>query len=404
MTDALVGRQPIYRRNMDVYAYELLFRGRHEDEAGVTDGDKATSEVLYNTFVEIGVDEIVGRHRAFVNLTPSFLLGEYPLPTTEGQLVLEVLEDTPVTEEIVNAVTNLRARGYTIALDDFVYQPHLEPLVRQADIIKIDLMQLGEGELEEHVERLSGNGTRLLAEKVETHEEFHRCRELGFDLFQGFFFCRPEVVRGNHLPTNRVAIAELLSALQDPEVELATLERLISRDVTLSYRLLRLINSAYFNLRREVDSVGRALMLLGLDAVRNWATLLTLSSVEDKPTELVRTAVVRARLCQNLGATVDPETGSDLYFTVGLFSTLDALLDQPLEAVLGQLPLSQPVASALLERGGIPGAVLDCVLAYERGDWDSVEHNTCGIAPGSVRDGYLDAVHWADELMREIVT
>ncbi|MFW5909296.1 MAG: EAL and HDOD domain-containing protein [Thiohalospira sp.] len=404
MTDVLVGRQPIYRRNLDVYAYELLFRGHNDNEAGVTDGDRATSEVLYNTFVEIGVDEIVGRHRAFVNLTPAFLTGDYPLPTTEGQLVLEILEDTPVTEEIVRAVAHLRARGYTIALDDFVYQPHLEPLVRQADIIKIDLMQLEEGQLEEHVARLSGNGTRLLAEKVETHEEFHHCRELGFDLFQGFFFCKPEVVRGNHLPTNRVAVAELLAALQDPEVELATLERLISRDVTLSYRLLRLINSAYFNLRREVDSVGRALMLLGLDSVRNWATLLTLSSVEDKPTELVRTAVVRARLCRNLGAEADPDTGSDLYFTVGLFSTLDALLDRPLETVLEQLPLSRPVAAALLERGGTPGAVLDCALAYEQGDWKAVENNTCGISPGAVRDAYLEAVHWADDLMRELVT
>ena len=402
MTDVLVGRQPIYRRNMDVYAYELLFRQQGADQAEFTDGDSATSRVLYNTFVEIGVDDIVGRHRAFVNLTPAFLLGRYPLPRAEGQLVLEILEDTPVTDEIVEAVANLRARGYTIALDDFVYQPHLEPLVRMADIIKIDLMQLGEGQLEEHVHRLSRDGTRLLAEKVETHEEFHHCRELGFDLFQGFFFCKPEVVRGNHLPTNRVAVAELLAALQDPEVELSTLEKLISRDVTLSYRLLRLINSAYFSLRREVDSVGRALLLLGLDAIRNWATLLTLSSVEDKPTELVRTAVVRARLCQNLGTRADPDTGSDLYFTVGLFSTLDALLDQPLEDALGQLPLSQPVAAALLEGSGTPGAVLACALAYEQGDWRAVETNTCGIAPASVRDAYLEALQWADDLMREI--
>ncbi|MGM0476051.1 MAG: EAL and HDOD domain-containing protein, partial [Pseudomonadota bacterium] len=379
LSEVMVGRQPIYDRKMKVRAYELLFREAGATQANVIDGNRATSQVLYNTFVEIGIDTIVGEHMAFVNLTPAFLFGEYPLPASSGSLVLEILEDIDPTPDLVDAVRDLRKRGYIIALDDFVYSPHLEPLVRLAHIIKIDITQMDGDGLAEHVERLRQTGRKLLAEKVETHAEYEYCRSLGFDLYQGYFFCKPNIVKGRQLPANRLAMLELLNALQRDDIDSRELEGLISQDVTLSYRMLRLINSAAFGMKRPIDSIKAALLLLGLDTVRNWASLLALSNVDDKPLELVRTSAVRARMAERLGPEVDDTIGRGTYFTIGLFSTLDALMDRPMAAILEELPLSPTITAALLEDDGPGGAVLQMVRAYEQGQWTTLEEESIEV-------------------------
>ncbi|MGM0477380.1 MAG: EAL and HDOD domain-containing protein [Pseudomonadota bacterium] len=401
--EVMVGRQPIYDSRMVVRAYELLFRDDAVNRAAVTNGDQATARVLYNTFVEIGVDTIVGKNKAFVNLTLPFLLGEYPLPASPGNLVLEILEDIQPSESLMESLRELKRQGYTIALDDFVYSPHLEPLVELAQIIKIDITLLDQDQLAEHVRHLKRPGKFLLAEKVETHEEFAYCQSLGFNLYQGYFFCRPNIVKRKQMPANQLAMLQLMNALQDEDIDARELERLISQDVTLSYRLLRLVNSAYFNLNNKVESVQRALMLLGLDAVRNWSSLLALSSVDDKPLELVRTASIRARMCENLGPDIDGGLSKGAYFTVGLFSTLDALLDQPIEEVLAELPLQPGITAAIVDQEGTAGTVLKATLAYEQGDWETLKGLETGLPASTVRDHYLEALAWSDSMIAEVL-
>ena len=224
MNDIYIGRQPIYDRKLDVYAYELLFRAASDNSANFTDGDKATSDVIVNTFLEIGLDNIVGNRLAFINLTRAFFVGEHTISLPRDRVVLELLEDIEADEEVINSVKRLSEQGYSIALDDFIYHESLQPLVQLADIVKIDIMAMSRDEIREHVQALRQHPLRLLAEKVETQEEHDYCMELGFDYFQGYFFAQPKVIRGQRLPNNRLAILKLLSRLQDPEITSKQLE------------------------------------------------------------------------------------------------------------------------------------------------------------------------------------
>lgn len=399
MSDIFLARQPIYDRNLRVYAYELLYRAGECESANVVDGDDATSQVLINALMEIGLPEIVGRAYAFVNMTKRYILQGLPTSLAEDNVVLEVLEDIVPDEPVVAALQNLKSAGFTIALDDFVYEPAKRPLVAVADIIKIDLMALDDGGLEDMVRELRGLDVRLLAEKVETRAEFEQCMALGFDYFQGYFFCKPDLVKGRHTPSCRLAITQLLARLQDPDLDFAELQTLIAQDVSLSYRILRYINSAHFNLGRKVDSIQSAVCLLGLRTIRTWVIILAMSSVDDKPYELILTALIRAHMCEALARTV--ELSAENAFTAGLFSALDAFIDQPLDIVIASLPLSDELNDALLQHTGELGRLLHLVLDYERGHWDTVHASS--FDAGTLRDVYLSSIRHAGEISDSLV-
>jgi len=307
---------------------------------------------------------------------------------------MEVLEDVPVDAELIEAVRRLSALGYTIALDDFIYHDRLQPLVEIADIIKVDVLALDRAAVQEHVAILSQHKVKLLAEKVETQDEFKYCRDLGFDYFQGYFFCRPEVIKGQRMPANRLVTLQLLAKLQDPEVDFRELEEIVSRDVSLSYKLLRIINSAFYSLPRKVDSLGRALFMLGTRSITTWVSLIILAGIDDKPHELMVTAMMRAKMCELIAQALG-QASKDTFFTVGLFSALEALLDSPMEEILHSLPLSDTITAALLSYEGLLGAALCCVLAYERGDWHEV--HCPGLDRAAITDAYLQAIAWATE-------
>jgi EAL and modified HD-GYP domain-containing signal transduction protein len=393
--DIFVGRQPIYDAGLNVVAYELLFRaGRHET-ADVQDADHATTQVILNTFMEIGLERIVGTAPAFFNLTREFVVGGLPFPAAPEQVGLEILEDIDIDDELIQGTRKLAERGYTILLDDFVYHESLRPLVDLADIVKIDVLALGREETARHVEILREYDVKLLAEKVETQEEFEYYQALGFEYYQGFFFCRPKVVSGRRIPINKLAVLQLLAKVQDPRVEFEELEDLISQDVSLSFRMLKLINSAQFALRKKVESLRQALVILGLRAIRNWISLLALAKVEGKPNELLVVALIRGKMCELLaraGGRRDAET----FFTVGLFSVLDAMLDQPLVEVVASLPLAEEINQGLLRHQGPHGNALACAIAYERGDW---AHTQCmGVSEHDIQSAYLEALDWADNV------
>ncbi|VAW80116.1 Predicted signal transduction protein [hydrothermal vent metagenome] len=400
MNEIFVGRQPIYDRKQGVYAYELLFRSTHINAADITDGDRATSDVIVNTFMEIGLDNIVGDKLAFINLTRSFFVDEMTISLPKDRVVLELLEDIEADEDVVAGVTRLIEQGYSIALDDFIYHESLQPLVELADIIKIDVMALSQDEIRDHVEQLRQHPLRLLAEKVETRDDYDFCMGLGFDYFQGYFFAQPKIIRSQRLPNNRLAILKLMSRLQDPEITPTELENLIVQDVAFSFKILRYVNSAAVAMPRKIESIQQAVVILGMTTIRSWTTLLAMSQIDDKPAELVVTAMIRAKMAENMALT-RKESGSDVYFTVGLFSALDALMDNSMEEILTQLPLADHISDALLHHKGSHGKTLACVLAYERGQW---EHIHCQILDATqIRDAYLSAVRWANEICQTLI-
>jgi EAL and modified HD-GYP domain-containing signal transduction protein len=395
VADFCVARQPIFDGRTEVVAYELLFRRASTlADADVIDADGATASVLLNAFAELGIDAVVGARQAYINVPWQLLVADPPLPGPPERIVVELLEGAPATPEVVEAIRRVQARGYRVALDDFVYEPALEPLLEVADLVKVDLLQIAPEDLEAQLRALSRFDVELLAEKVETHEQLERCRELGFDLFQGFVLSRPRTLTGRTLPLGATGRLALLATLQDPDASPEDIAACVGRDVGLSYKLLRYVNSAFFSLPRTVSSVREALVLLGTRAVRRWASLLILSSIEDQPHELLVTALVRARTCELLASASGAQDDKEAYFTTGLFSVADALMGTDLEQVLDALPLDEGIRHALLEHGGAKGAALAAIKAYERGRIEEIPpHLREPIGPA-----YLDAVRSADEL------
>ena len=400
MPEVFVGRQPIYNRKLDVHGYELLFRHSPDaGEASFRDGDQATSQVILNTFLELGAEHVVGDRLAFVNLTRGFIVGEYPLPVPPESVVLEVLEDVVPDEEVVRGLERLAGKGFKIALDDYTRRDYVEPLMALADIVKVDCLALGRRGVERALDQLSGFRGQLLAEKVENYEEFEFYQDLGFDLYQGFFLSKPKIVRGRRVPANRLGILRLLARLHDPSVQFDELERLISGDVGLSYNLLRYVNSAMFSMPRKVEAVGETLIILGVEPVRSLVSLILLSGIDDKPGDLIVTSLLRARMCYLLGEALEVENPHS-YFTVGLFSTLDAMLDTPLPVILRELPLADEIRGALLAKTGRAGEALRCVMAYEQGEWGAA--HVSGLSASDVKAAFLDAVDWANKLDRDL--
>ena len=395
MHDVFVGRQPIYTRQLDVFAYELLFRSGEVQQASFVDGTRATATVLVNAFVEIGLDTIVGAHTpALVNFTRDFLLQDYAAIFPPDRVVLEILENVTVDDDLIAAMRRLSAQGYRFALDDFIYHDHLQPLVELADLVKLDVHALDRTSLEAHVARLRPYAVKLVAEKVETQEVFRYCYDLGFEYFQGYFLCQPDVVKGQRRSAQHVATLSLLAKLQDPEIDIRELENLISPDASLSYNLLRVANAAFYRRRFAVESIQQAILRLGLRFIANMVSLFCLANVDDKPHELLVTAMIRAKMCEQLAHAMEPKRGNT-FFTVGLLSVLDVLLDQPMDEILNALPLTEDIARALLGYEGTLGAALRCVMAYERGYWHEV--TAIGLESEIIVKAYLDALAWAIE-------
>ncbi|MFK5913316.1 MAG: HDOD domain-containing protein [Woeseiaceae bacterium] len=394
MDEIFIARQPIYDADLKVIAYELLFRSnKASNEANIIDGDSATTNVIINSITEIGMDQLVGPHKAFINLTRNHVLqlANHPMPELKDRLVLEILEDIEAEDEIIEAAKKLSKDGFTIALDDFIYSESLQPLVDISDIIKIDLMALTKDELKTHVQQLANGKRKLLAEKVETQEEYDYCVELGFDYYQGYFFSKPQIIKGKSLPANKVAIMKLLTRLQDDESSIEELTETITQDITMSMRILRYINSAQFGFGKEIDSIQQATMMLGRTTIKNLANLVMMSQIEDKPHELLIISMIRAKMASNIAEIVNMD--KEVCFTTGLFSIVNTLMDQDMEVLVEGLPLSENIRSALIRHEGKLGGVLACVLAYESGDWTNAYYDKLTIE--EVRTCYLDALQWA---------
>ena len=397
MRTVYLGRQPIFNSDLKPVAYELLYRGGDTDHSDKEDA-RASANVLINAFLEMGVQRVIGKARAFIHVTPEILDDDLLRLFDPAQLVLELMPDVAFDDALLATLDRLRAAGYGIAVDDLLVHDGTLPLLERAHFVKVDLAAVPAPELAEHVAALRRFPVALVAEKVETHEQFAQCQALGFDFYQGYFFARPKLVAGRTMAEDRLSVMQLLAILHNPQSELSDVQAVIQQSVSLSYRLLRYANSAAFNLPREISSIAHATVMLGQRRLRDLATLLALTGMSDKPPELTRTVLARARLCASLAP---PGRGNaDTAFTVGLFSGLDALMDRPLTDLLADLPLAEETRLAVLERQGPFGQVLAAALALERGDFENVVLDMLDPKPTS--QAYLEAVDWANQTIDEM--
>jgi EAL and modified HD-GYP domain-containing signal transduction protein len=393
---AIVARQPICDRQQRTIGYELLFRDLGTEQCVFGDADEATSRVIFNFIVEIGLDRLVGPSKAFINFTREFMMGMNSGLLPRDRVVLEILEDSIPDPEFLGALGELKARGFHFAIDDFKFQEQLTPFLPYCSFIKVDLQAVDRDRLMRELPAMRALSAKLLAEKVETQDEFEFCLEKGFDYFQGFYFCKPKIISATTMPANRLTVCRLLAKLHQPDVTIQEVESLVGEDPSLSYRILRYINSAAIAMPRKIESIRQAVRMVGLDHIRTLSSLVLLFSLDDKPKELIKTSIIRARMCQLLGEGPTHDHGA--YFTMGLFSTLDAFLNCSMQNALDHLPLSDEIREALLHGEGPLGHTLSAVLAFEQAEWESLDD--LGIEPERVANACFDAVTWGEDLLR----
>lgn len=396
--DVFVARQPIFDCDKRVYAYELLFRDGLENVCSIADSHRAASHVLQAAWLTFGLPALIGQNRAFVNFSRDLLLAGYGETLPVESVVIELLETIDGDADVVEACTKLKRSGYLVALDDFVYRAELGPLLEIADIVKIRFRDSDPAEQAAHVRRLAPHTARLLAEAVETQEEYDQAVGLGFTYFQGYFFCRPQIIKGRALSGSRLTYLKLLQAVTAPALNIAELDRIIQADVSIAHRLMKYLGSASFSFRGTVTSVRQGLVLLGKEQTRRWVSLIALAEMgRDKPQEVLVSAAVRAKHCELIGGLAGMESRRPDLFLLGALSLVDVMLDQPMSEVLAELPLANDLAAALEGRSTTLRPVLELVLNYERGNWTTCSEISAvlGVPEAAVFQRYREAVSWA---------
>jgi EAL and modified HD-GYP domain-containing signal transduction protein len=397
MPPAFIARQPIFDPKLNVVGYELLFRGRgYAADAQFDDAEVATATVVLNTLTELDMNRIVGDKKAWINVSREFVVNGLVQVIPPNAVGLEIPEPELFDDDTIAALRELKRAGYSLALDDFRFRDGSEEFVELFDVVKLSMTEIGRQGMRELVARLRPHHRLVLADKLGTRPDHEVAIALGCNLFQGYFFCRPALVGTRGIAANRLALLQVVAALNDPAVQFADIEQLIARDVALSFRLLRYVNSAFFGLRGDVRSIGQALALLGVDNVRRWATLSTLASIDNKPTELTLTALIRARFCELAGGELGIAGGAEL-FTLGLFSVIDGMMDAPMHDVVASLPLADDMREALVSRRGPMGRLLDSVVGLETG-----EDDPASLLVERAGDLYLDALMWANAVAESL--
>jgi len=402
--EVYVGRQPIFDQNQELYAYELLYRSSEQNRYYGIDGSKATSDVIVNTFINIGVEKISNGKKCFINFTEELLLNDIPTYFNPSMVVIEILEDVVPTQEVLDSIKNLKTLGYTIALDDFVLNEDNQVFIQYADIIKIDFTQTSVQAIIRLLNEKQSKHIKFLAEKIETREEYLIAKSLGFHLFQGYFFSKPIVVKGKsmkkHINDKYIQILHELNSIE-PEIDLIV--KYVESDLSLTYKLLRLVNSAAFHMRNKVQSVKQAILILGLYELRKWITVLAINIDGDHVnSEVLMMSMCRAKLAEQISK--HGTFSSSEFFLLGMFSLIDTLLNCTMERILEELPLSMDVKSALLGKEGPIGAILDIFSALESGKLEGLppvlsEYN---LSEEMLYEYYLKAQTWSNNIILSI--
>jgi len=400
-----VARQPIFDAHEKVWAYELLFRSSAMAKtADVTEDDLATASVIADGF-SLAFSGMDKSRKAFINFPQRLLLDDTVYALPKEICVVEVLETITPSPEMVTALRKLKTHGYVLALDDYVGQPGYEEIIALADIVKVDLLGMDAARLREVSAGLGKYGCRLLAEKVEDRATYDLARQLGFSLFQGFFFSRPETMTGSKVPTPVMAKMRLLRALSGEDYDVRELTKIISTDPSVSYRLLNFINSAAFSLRANIQSIGQALTLLGRQQIKQWFLAVIISDFDSsaKVQEAAYTSLQRARYLESMGKLLNSrQFPSETLFLLGLFSKLDVLLSQPMDKLLQNIPLNKDVEAALLSKPSSYWAWLSLVEDIEIGNWEDVFQflDNRELDREASASNYSEAITWTQTLLR----
>ena len=394
-----LARQPIFDRRQEVFGYELLYRSGWENFCQQPDGDLATMEVIRHSLLIVGAEQVT-HGRPFINFTRHLLLNGTAHYLPKDLAVLEILEDVGVDPQIVKACRQLKDNGYLLALDDFIwpeYEHH--PLTELADFIKVDFQKNTDAAKQCIVARFANQPVKLIAEKTETRRQFQQALELGFPYFQGYFFSEPEIVSRQDIKGRRLAYLGLLRELSRKTLDFIALEKVIQRDTSISYKLLKYLNSAFFGWRHEITSIRHGLQLLGEVEIRKWAALVTLMELSrGKPPELLRLSLLRARFSEALAVKANLASHKAELFLLGMFSLMDVLIGRPLAELLEDLPLTDIVKDALLGKKNLYRQLFDLGLSYETGDWPQVAHlaQQLGIPEQSLPELYAEAIRWVE--------
>jgi len=396
-----VARQPVVDPRERVYGYELLFRDSLDNVYPKTDGARASARVIADSSLVFGIRQLTGGRRAFINFTRETLLAGYAQLLPRELVVVEVLESVGPEADVVEACGELRRLGYTLALDDFPGQDWDSPLLALAHMVKIDVRVTASASLAAIAKTAVKRGLIPLAEKVETREEYDAAVAHGYQYFQGYFLSHPVILSGRQISTVKLQLLRLLAQVHAPTLNIARVAEVIERDVALSYKLMRFINSAFFSFKTRITSVRHGLTLIGDAAIRKWVSLLALAEIAaDRPTELLLSSLARARACELIVERAGRGGEATDAFLVGLFSLLDALLGVPMAEALRELPISADSRAALLG-GGPLRPVLEGTTACERGAWTALEGvaRALGVPDAAMAGAHVEALAWAEETL-----
>lgn len=394
-------RQPILDKEKNLFAYELLFRDSIINVFPDVDADEATTKMIEASNFNLGISEFTGNKPAFINFTLETLIQGYPETLSPEEVVVEILETVKPGKKLLAICKDLNEKGYTIALDDYIHQTvwqHFYPFIH---IIKIDWQDTSLDTIKAvKVAITEYPHIKLLAEKVETYEEYNQALELGFELFQGFFFAKPEMVKTKSLSPSQMAMAELLYETSKKDLDLASITSVFERDVTLSYKLLRYANSAIFKRRSEISTIKQALVILGSAELKRFLGLMFASNVNpEKPSELINSAMARAKFCELMSSEVSPPLDNSIAFLTGLLSLIDAIVDEDLQSILAKLPLAQEIKDPLLTRQGVMASLIMLVEFIERAEWSKTTTlmESLNLEKDVAVKHYNEAISWSDE-------
>jgi len=397
--EIFVGRQTIYDRELNVLGYELLFRDANRNEAVFDSGVQATSQVLLHALLDIGLNRIAGPVPVFVNIPQGLISDSITEILPPSRTVLEILEGVEFTDEVAARLTSLRGSGYRLALDDFVYAENQQRGLGLVDIVKLDVRVFEPAALADQVRLLRRYPLQLIAEKIETEAELRFCNELGFEGFQGYFLSRPEIIPGTRSTVDLRTLTLLIESCRDPLTGNPAIARQVEQNATLSYRLLQAAKSCFDEGRAPITSVDEAVDFLGAGFVSRLANLFLGAGATQQPSYRLLGALQRARMCELLAGSAQPELAGQSYL-VGLLSALDLLLDQPIAAIIAPLPLAEELKTAIMRHEGPLGRLLQAVIGYEEGDWESVSR--AGFDTQAVCDAYWRAVPRVDEFRKAL--
>lgn len=401
-----VGRQPILDRDGRIFGYELLYRNSEKNSFPDIDPSRATIQLLINTFLSIGIDKVSGSSKSFVNFSGELLTKDIFSSLTPNCVVVEILENVEITPALISRIREIKEAGFQLALDDFILQDqyaiHTE-LFNLIDYVKVDFLAVdeeGRRTIESFIKEYPH--ITMLAEKIETEAQFTSAIKSGYDLFQGYFFAKPEIIKGIEIPSNLNLHMQVIGKLNEEDPNIDEIAQLILHDISLTYKLLRLINTMHFGVPKSVSSVKQAIVLIGMRELRKWLRILMLQEISDSTSNgrvkaLVSFSMTRAKMCE-LVAIHTGRPNSDEYFFVGLFSLLDVILKQKWEDILPKFPLSEEVAKTLIGKRTSMRPYLDLAVATERFDWERINQlgNQLGVTKEELSRFSLESNRWAE--------